>query len=96
VGQLKAITPHGTAVKAHKKYIFQYIIGKLEHMDALMPQDIRGFFLFDRRGIENAVVQHGTARETNKNIFSVGPFSGETFRRQHATWYGGIKHIRKI
>jgi hypothetical protein len=65
-------------------------------MDALMPKNIRGLFLFDWCGIENAVVQHGTARETHKNIFSVALFSGETFRRQHAAWYGGIKHIRKI
>jgi hypothetical protein len=38
-------------------------------MNALMPQNIRRFFLFDRRGIENAIVRHGTARETHKNIF---------------------------
>jgi hypothetical protein len=36
--------PHGTAVKAHKKYLFQYITGKVEHMDALMPQNIRRLF----------------------------------------------------
>jgi hypothetical protein len=96
VGQLNAFTPHGTAVKAYKKYIFQYITGKLEHMDAIVPQNIRRLFLFDRWGIEDAVVRHGTARETTKNIF----FSRSLFRRdigrQCATWYGGIKRIRKF
>jgi hypothetical protein len=46
VGQLNAIMPHGTAVKTYKKYIFQYIIGKVAHMDAIMLQNIRRFFLY--------------------------------------------------
>jgi hypothetical protein len=48
MGQLNAIAPHGTAVEAYKKYIFQYIIGKMEYVNALMPQNIRRLFLFDR------------------------------------------------
>jgi hypothetical protein len=88
--------PHGAAVKAYKKYIFQYIIGKMEYMDALMPQNMRRLFPFDWQGFGNAIVRHGTARETNKNIFSSDPLPSEAFRHQRVTWYGGIKRIRKI
>jgi hypothetical protein len=35
-------------MKAYKKYMFPYITGNVEHMDALMPQNMRRFFLFDR------------------------------------------------
>jgi hypothetical protein len=44
MGQLNTITPHDTAVKTYKKYIFPYIIGKVEHMDTIMSQTIRRFF----------------------------------------------------
>jgi hypothetical protein len=65
MGKWNAIALHGIVMKAYKKYIFQYIIGKAEHVDALMPQNIRIFFPFDRRGIKDAIVQYGY-RERNQ------------------------------
>jgi hypothetical protein len=47
-GQLDAFTPQGIVMKACKKYIFQYITGKVAHMDAIVSQNIRRLFLFDR------------------------------------------------
>jgi hypothetical protein len=47
MGQLNTITIHGIAIKTDKKQIFQYIIRKVEHMDAIMPQNSRRFFVFD-------------------------------------------------
>jgi hypothetical protein len=51
MGQLNAIAPHGIIMKAYKKYMFPYIPGKVAHMDAIMPQNIRRLFLFDWCGM---------------------------------------------
>jgi hypothetical protein len=67
-------------VKAYKKYIFQYITGKVEHMDALMLQDIRRFFSLIGEALRTLSWSMVPQGKPIRTFFSVALFSGETFR----------------